>query len=136
MAFDTNALIDLLTQAEPHASLVAAVLERVAQGSMVGVVSTIVQAELLVKPIREGDAQVIANVEALLSQVPGLLVCPADSGVARQAARIRATTQLTLADAIIAATAVEQRCEAIIGNDREMATRFLEVSYILLGDYA
>ena len=38
-------------------------------------------------------------------------------------------------DAIIVATAVEERCDAIIGNDSMMAARTTDIPYLYLNDY-
>jgi len=56
--------------------------------------------------------------------------------VAAEAARIRAVTGLGVADSIIAATAVVEGFDCIVGNDRECAKRFTDTPYLLLDDFA
>lgn len=102
---------------------------------MVGIVSTIVEMELLVRPIREGNSRAIDQVGVLLYQIPGMTVHPVDSAIARRAANIRAATRLTAADSIVSATAADQGCDALIGNDVQVARRFRDVPYLLLRDY-
>ena len=54
--------------------------------------------------------------------------------MARRAAALRSRNGLKLRDAIIVATAIETRCDAIIGNDHAWAAKPVEVNYVLLDD--
>ncbi|MSQ14011.1 MAG: PIN domain-containing protein [Dehalococcoidia bacterium] len=69
--------------------------------------SSLVVAELLVKPLREGNRTTIQIVETLMYNTPGIRVYPVDSTVAWRAAVIRSQRRMPLVDAIIAATALE-----------------------------
>ena len=102
---------------------------------MVGVISTIVELEILVKPMRDRDDDAQDRVETFLQQRPNLSIRPVDRMIARRAANIRARTRLLPMDAIIVATAVEERCDAIIGNDSMMAARTTDIPYLYLNDY-
>ena len=134
VAFDTNALIYLFEGHEPHTGLVAAALGRVEQGHAVGIVSTIVELELLVRPLRQQDAAFLVRLDLFLRNARNLVLRNVDREVARRAAAIRADTGMQAPDALIAATAVVEGCDAIIGNDRDFARRS-EVLYLVLDDY-
>ena len=105
------------------------------RGILQGVASTVVEAEALVKPIRNRDRLAIDKIEIFFRNLPNLLVKPVDSGLARTAARVRADNRLTLFDAVIVATALEQGCDAIIGNDRLMGQRVTGIPYVYLENY-
>lgn len=135
VAFDTNALIYLFEDREPQVDLVAAVLGRVEGGHALGIVSTIVEMELLVRPLREQDFAFVVGLELFLRNERNWVVRNVDREVARSAAAIRANTGMKAPDALIAATAVLEGCDAIIGNDRDFA-RLSDVPYLVLDDYA
>ena len=135
VAFDTNALIYLFEGRQPHAEMVAGVLHLMESGSCVGVISTIVEMELLVKPLREQDLGFVDGLNMFLRNERNLVVRSVDSLVARTAAALRARSRLGAPDSLIAATAVVERCDAIIGNDADFARRSTEVPYLRLDRY-
>lgn len=105
------------------------------RGHALGVISTIVEMEILVKPMRERDDSAHDRAETFFRQRPNLSVRAVDRVVARRAADLRARTRLLPLDAIIVATGVEERCDAIIGNDSMIASRNLGIPYLYLDDY-
>ena len=104
-------------------------------GKAIGVASTVVEMELLVKPTRDGDVIGREKIETFLKQQPNLLIRPVDGTVVRRAADVRARTRLDPVDAIIVATCLEEQCDAIIGNDASIADHFSDIPYIYLDDY-
>jgi len=122
IGFDSNALIYALEGRPPYTPLVLEALALVFSGQASAVVSSLVEAEMLVKPLRERDRMNIDTLAIFFSQTPNLTIRPVD-----RAAAIPARTSLPLVDAIIAATAVEERCDAIIGNDARLAARITGV---------
>ena len=103
IAFDTNALIYLLEGQQPQGGLVAEALWRIERGAAIGVVSTVVEMELLVRPFREQRLDVVERVDFLLRNVRTIVVRPMDRAVARLAADLRSRTRLQTPDAIIGA---------------------------------
>ena len=73
--------------------------------------------------------------EIFLRQAPNLAVRSVDRVIARRAAHVRAQTRLSPMDAIIVATALEERCDAIIGNDSIIASRSIGIPYLYLDDH-
>ncbi|MDO8750016.1 MAG: PIN domain-containing protein [Dehalococcoidia bacterium] len=133
--FDTNALIYALEGTVPYASMVAEVLAMMRKGEALGVISTVVELELLVKPFRERDQIALDQVTLMLDDTPNLFIRSLDRSIARRAADMRARTGLSIPDSVIAATALEERCDAIIGNDVDMARRVNTIPYLCLDDY-
>jgi predicted nucleic acid-binding protein len=79
--------------------------------------SELTYAEVMVKPLENGPASVVAAYEDLFSPGSPLRVCPVDREIVRRAARLRAEHHLKLADAVHLATALEQHCEVMITHD-------------------
>ena len=135
ISFDSNALIYLLEETEPYATYVGRVIAMMESGQAAGYISTVAEMELLVKPMRERNATSQNKTEIFLRGTPNLAVCPVDRVIARRAADVRARTRLAALDAIVVATALEKRCDAIIGNDSIIASRPTGISYLYLDDY-
>ncbi|MCI0440407.1 MAG: PIN domain-containing protein, partial [Chloroflexi bacterium] len=105
------------------------------RGFLIGTVSAVVEAEVFVKPLRERDRQRIDTVELFFASSTNLVVRSVDRTIATRSAYVRAQTRLSLSDAIIVATALEDRCDALIGNDAAMRGRTPGLPYLYLGDY-
>jgi predicted nucleic acid-binding protein len=135
VSLDTNAVVYFLDRTELYFDLVAHVFERAEAGTLELVLSTLVETELLVGPLRAGNQGAVEAVRLLLDHFPGVTVRPIDRAVARTAAELRAAQRLATPDALIAATAVVCGAEAVIGNDRRCAARLAAPPYLLLSDY-
>jgi len=135
MAFDSNALVYILEDRQPYAQLLSEPLRIMERGQAAGVLSVVVEMELLVGPIKSRDIRALRQAEMFLRSAPNLFVRPVDRVIARTAAQIRAETPLSSTDAMIAATAVEDGCQLIIGNDAFFARHFHQVPYLYLQDY-
>ncbi len=72
----------------------------------------------------DGNEEAIERIADLLSE-DGIEVVEVDRAIARRAASLRAMAKrsgrapLKLPDAMIVATALDTRCELIVGNDKE-----------------
>ena len=86
------------------------------------------------RPERNGDQEAIQRIGDLLSE-PGINVVEVTRRTGRRAASLRSHNRLKLPDAIIVATAIESRCDAIVGNDHAWAKNPTEINYILLDDF-
>jgi len=106
----------------------------VQRGELVVIASVITEAELLIRPKREGDIEAEERIQDLLSE-DGFTVLPVERPVARMAADLRARHNLGLADAIIVATARLTGCEAVVSNDGKFR-RVTEVPIVHLDDVA
>lgn len=115
---DTSAVLSYLDGSEAASPAAAHVFdELVRSGRNRCRVSAVTVTETLVRPFRSGSAAAVRTVEIFLGSFPNLAVVPFDYPVAREAARIRASTGLPTADAIVIATAVSVGARVIVGND-------------------
>ena len=135
VALDTNVVIYALEDVAPYKELAQHVLRLMERGYMTGLVSTLVEAEVLVKPLREQDQSTLEKIELFFRDAPNLVLRSLDRTIAKRAALVRANSRLTLPDAIIVATALEERCDAIIGNDASMSQYTFGLPYLRLDDY-
>lgn len=131
--FDTNALIYFLAGVEPHASLLVPLLEAVSGGEMRAAISCLVELELRVKPLRDGDTAALRQIDLFLTEV-GLEALAVTPPVARRAAGLRAEHGVHVVDAVILATA-EAGGAVLVGNDRRAAAHS-PVRYVLLDEAA
>lgn len=135
VALDTNVVIYALEDVAPYRELAQHLLRMIERGFMTGTVSTVVEAEVLVKPLRERDRAALDKVELFFRDSPNLVIRSFDRTIAKRAALVRASNRLLLPDAIIVATALEERCDAIIGNDSVIASQAVGIPYLYLNDY-
>jgi predicted nucleic acid-binding protein len=105
--------------AQPYLEVIAPLLQRVQAGQAELLLSAVTESELLVRPMREKNAEAVERIADLLSE-DGIEVVPVDRMIGRRAARLRAEHKpLRLPDATIIATALDARCDLIVGNDKE-----------------
>ena len=127
--------IYLLEDHPRYADLADAVMELIENGASVGVTSTLTIAELLTAPAQAGDDRVLRDYELYLTNFPNLSIIPLSIDLARQAARVRATTGLKMPDSIQIATALESGADIIIGNDKRWSNRTGGLPLVLLDDF-
>jgi len=135
VGLDTNVLIYLLDDVQPYRELAGQVLHMMDRGLMVGCISTIVEAEMLVRPIRDRNHRAQETIELFLRNSPNLVLRGVDRAVAKRAAEVRAASRLRLPDAIVVATAIEERCDVLIGNDRAMSRGLPGIQYLHLDNF-
>jgi predicted nucleic acid-binding protein len=78
-----------------------------------------VVAELLVAPFRAGQSDSARRLRAAIEQLPGLELIEVDTPLAVEAARLRGTAAITVADAVHAVTAAAH-ADALLTNDRRL----------------
>lgn len=86
-------------------------------GLLTAVFSPVTITECLVGPIRDNKQAAAATFEHILTTGPGVEIRPLVRGSAIMAARLRAELNLRLADALLAATALDGDCDAVLTND-------------------
>lgn len=99
--------------------------------------SSVTVAEVLVRPFRVG-APAVATAEGFLRHFGNLRLMDITYVVAREAARIRAETDLAMPDALIVASAAVGNVDALVTNDRSWPGRLertvLNLPVVVLSD--
>lgn len=139
IALDASATLAYLAGSEAASPAATWIFDGcLSTGRNAGLLSTLTAAELLVRPFRAGDAA-IATVEGFLRFFGSIRLADVTYPIAREAARIRATTGLAMPDAIAIATAIDQGAGVLATNDREwpaaVDTAGAEVSIVRLGAF-
>ncbi|MGJ0502781.1 MAG: type II toxin-antitoxin system VapC family toxin [Methylocystis sp.] len=119
---DSNVFIDAFENDDLLVTRGRLVLDHVRAGGAVGVISELVVAELLTKPMETGDSELRDAYEALFESSSMIETFPIDRRVLVQAASLRATVKsMRMPDAIHVATAKLQNCGAFVTADRRLA---------------
>jgi predicted nucleic acid-binding protein len=130
---DTNAFIYLLEATPKLGDAVAALLSASEQRELFACAGEAVHAELLVKPMRDGDAVAVGVLDGLFAQQRMLEVLPHDAQVFRLAASLRALHRLRFIDALHMATALIHRCSHFVTNDGDFV-QVDGITMVLLSD--
>jgi len=129
IVLDSSAVLAYLDGGEQISGAATHVIDGlVRSGRNPGQISAVTVTETLVRPFRlagpaqadeagTGEQDAIATVEDFLRNFPNLTIVPIDYSVSREAARIRALTELRTADALVMATAVVSGASVVVGND-------------------
>ncbi len=117
---DTNAIIYFLDGTPNFIDLMLPFFELVEQDRFKITLSVITESELLVKPYREKNSTVIEAIHFFLEEFPNMAISMVNREISRQAAQIRAESGLRLPDAIVLATAINNHCDLLLGNDNTL----------------
>jgi len=135
VALDTSLFIYLIEEEPTFLPVVEPVFAAIADGRLAAVTSALTLLEVLVVPLRHGDAALARRYEALLTRSRGLELVEVSRPILRDAAALRAATGVRTPDAIQLATALARRCPAFLVNDRQLPSlpglRVLQVSDFL-----
>ena len=100
-----------------YLDIVAPIFDRVDTGALTAVTSPVTLAECLVMPYRLGLVELQQKFSDLIVYGDHTVFVPLDHTNARQAAELRARYNVTLADALQIAVALNADCEALLTND-------------------
>ncbi len=117
---DTVTLVYFLEQHPAHGQAAEAVLRRIEEGEITGLMATLVFAELLVPVYREGETRRARLVASRLTEFRNLEVVVLSPEISMEAARLRAEHGLRTPDAIHGATALDGEADGILTNDRDL----------------
>ena len=129
---DSNGFIYSVERVEPFRTLLEPMWQRARAGDFVIVSSEIVILETLVKPLREGDAMLERLLLSLLDAREVSLI-PMTRELWSDAARLRADSNLSVPDALHAATALHAGCDLFVTNDTDFR-RIPDLPTVILND--
>ncbi|MGA3061390.1 MAG: PIN domain-containing protein [Candidatus Bathyarchaeia archaeon] len=121
-ALDTNILIYYLEGIEPQASKVGKILDGFMKSENDGLISTITVAEILTGFYVAEDISRATKVKKLLNDltINSFKILPVTFEIADLAANLRAKKGGRLPDALIVATAINQKADMIYSQDKEL----------------
>lgn len=124
---DTNPIVYWL-EGHPLGERFVDLFDQIDSGRVRAIVTPITLAEVLVGPLRAGNATLATRYRRALTHGPGFSLREMDGEIATLAAQYRATMRLKLPDAIQLATAVHEGCDALVTHDRDFrAVRDIEI---------
>ena len=130
IALDSNALIYLIDERGPRGDVVAAIIDACATRTVEGVLSTVAITEVLTGPARSRDGAAFERMTDTLRELP-LRWVPPSVDIAEDAAWIRGSGRVEIADALHVATARAAGATVFVTNDRDIpALPQLEVVYL------
>ncbi len=138
LLIDTSVAIAYLTGTESVSQAATQIFDDfVATGRDRGALSMVTVGEILVRPFKAGPV-VTAIAEGFLRHFSELELIPVDYEVAREAARIRASTDLRMPDALILSSALASSPKVLVTNDRSLsaAAQRLRIEVCLLSEVA
>jgi predicted nucleic acid-binding protein len=125
---DSSVVIAYLTGNEPISRLATQLFDGfVATGRNPAALSMVTVGEILVHPFRRGPAAV-ATAEGFLRHFADIRLIEVSYEIAREAARIRAVTNLRTPDALIIATTVISELDILVSNDGSWTTAIQAVA--------
>lgn len=120
VALDSVPVISFIAREEPYVELLRALFAAISQGRIRAVTSTVTLIEVLVRPLREQNAELAAQYQDILMHSENLTMYPLSPEIAHEAANLRATLNLRTPDAIQVATARVSGADTFITNDARL----------------
>ena len=117
IALDSVIFIYALEGNQEFGDRVLKIFETIERGKCQGFACDLVLAELMVKPLREGQIEVAREYASELPKFPNLTFCSITRATVITAASLRGSSNLGLIDALHLATAIEAGCTVFITND-------------------
>ncbi len=114
---DTNAVIYCIERIEPYLTASAPLWDSLDAGLASVMTSELTLLEVLVKPLREGNAALASLYRTVLLGTAGFSALPITRSILESAAQLRAAHQLKSPDAIHAATALAHGSKLFVSND-------------------
>lgn len=118
VALDTVSFVYFLERHPTFYRPAKDLFERIEKGKIEAMASTLVLTELLVPAFRAEDSSRAQEVLRLLAHFPHLKLIDVTASIAYEASRIRAETSLRTPDALHLATALLQKADWFVTNDK------------------
>lgn len=136
IGLDSPLLIYHLEDIRPYSELTEEAFTAIAGGSLTAVLSTVSVTELLVKPFAQGQVSRVALFERFILSLPNTILVAPSYLIAKEAARLRGRYGIRTPDALLVATALEQRAEALLTNDEGLRRVSAEgIAVLVLEDF-
>ncbi|BAP89327.1 putative uncharacterized protein [Burkholderiales bacterium GJ-E10] len=115
--FDTNCFIYVVEGVERYRPVLEPLMNAAATGAVTGVTGEITLAEVLVKPLRDQEAQQVLLYKQMLADRQPITLVPITQTIWESAAALRARLPVRLPDAVHLAAARHAGCALFVTND-------------------
>ena len=130
---DTSPLIYYIENVEPYVSALQSLFDAIACGNNTAVTSVVTLIEVLTKPIRDVNTELVERFRLYLTSSRNLELIPVTLEIGEQAAHLRAKYDLRTPDAIQVATTLISESSALLTNDRGLE-KVREANVLILDD--
>ena len=121
VALDTVAFIYFIEENPRFVRALEPVFEAIDEGRLAAVTSSLTLLEVLVVPLRAGNAALADRYEQALTRGRGLTLIDVDRGQLRAAAQLRSVfPKVRTPDALQLSAALSAGCSALLTNDRQL----------------
>ena len=117
---DANIIVYVVEGYAQHQQVLRSLLAEMDAGRLAAVTSELTLAEVLVKPMRDANEHLVRAYAEFLEPSRALTVAPLTRPILIDAARIRASGNLKLPDAVHVATAIALDCDTLLTNDQSL----------------
>lgn len=133
---DTNVFIAAYEARTARSDHAWWILDAIEANEFLAVTSELTLAEVLVRPLQDGDEELAARYRDILTSADGLGVAPVERKLLIEAAMLRSFSRsLKLPDAIHLATARAYNCDFIVSDDRRLPS-LPRLTVVQLGPHA
>jgi len=128
---DANVFIYAVEGFDIYRPLIEQLFDHIDSGKIKAVTSMLTLSECLVKPYREHRDSIVTVYNDCIKNSAYLAVADISRNVLAEAAKIRASSpSIKLPDAIHISTAIAQKCDFIITNDKKMKNDMVDLVYL------
>ena len=124
ICINTNVFLNVINREEPFYSDSRTILSVIDERKIVGVVPTLVIAEILTGYFANNKDTEAEEFVSALSTNENLKISPLGMEIALISSRIKAKTGLRLPDAVVLGTAVQERADFLVTNDGHFPREF------------
>lgn len=120
VGLDSAPLIYFIEDHPVYRPLVQPFFDALDSGHLHVVTSTLTLLEVLIQPLRQGEAQLADSYRSILLGAKGVRMIPITESIAEKGADLRATYNLSTPDALQVAAMMESGATAILTNDIDL----------------
>ncbi len=125
VAVDTAPLIYFMEEHPRYLPHLRAFFGSVARGQIRIVTSMLALTEVLIHPLRQGNAHLAHEYRRILLQADNVQTLPVSAAIAEEAARLRAKHNVRTPDSIQIATAINAGAKTFLTNDTQLAGQWI-----------
>lgn len=123
ISLDTNVILNVINKEELFFDSSRQLLDKISDGELEGVISTVVLSEVLTGFYMNNDIKSSKIFKESLIESRTFIIMPVDTEIADLAAKIRSKDKIKLPDAIILATAILSKSTYLVSSDSDIIYR-------------